>query len=282
MVADFGNKRFFILYGPGGVGKSSVISIICSVSSNEKVTLASSFIAKRRDGAKNYSNTMPLDTLGKISCSKLVHIPDVELSKDEELNMQTVKLITGGDQSDYGKVSVTMVTSANVLPNYAKMSDYTRPDRTRRVTVVPTVMKRNTEEAIFKDPDNDTKLRLLSHCIATRIKYDLKPPLSPRALLMTLFQDKFKTALSMVRIDEDSSLLECYIATRALCHRFGIYEGTMQDCLRTVGSCCCVIFCDVYVMKSISLKFKVKVPSGYENIAYTANKQFVKKEGAWA
>ena len=31
IMADFGNKRFFILYGPGNVGKSSVLSIICQI-----------------------------------------------------------------------------------------------------------------------------------------------------------------------------------------------------------------------------------------------------------
>ena len=31
MHTDFGNKRMFILYGPGGVGKSSVVNILATV-----------------------------------------------------------------------------------------------------------------------------------------------------------------------------------------------------------------------------------------------------------
>jgi hypothetical protein len=105
----------------------------------------------------------------------------------------------------------------------------------------------------------DSKLELVALSIATRFKYDHGPPLTPQAVLATLFQGKFPLALLLVLIDSESTVVENYIATRVLCHKFRVSETEMQGCLRTIGSNCCRIFAGVMVISGICLRHKVKI-----------------------
>jgi hypothetical protein len=81
-------------------------------------------------------------------------------------------------------------------------------------------------------------MELIALSIATSFRYDMKPPLTTKTLLMTLFQRKFTFASSLVSIDEKSSVVENYAATKALCYKFNIKEQEMQSCLKTVGTKC--------------------------------------------
>jgi hypothetical protein len=56
IMADFGTKRMFILYGPGNIGKTTVVSIIRSLSSNTINDIGGSFMAKRPDVARHFGN----------------------------------------------------------------------------------------------------------------------------------------------------------------------------------------------------------------------------------
>lgn len=76
---------------------------------------------------------------------------------------------------------------------------------------------------------------------------------------MTLFQGKYTFAFYLVEIVRDSGIVENYMATRLLCHKFNINEAVMQQCLRTVGSECCKILAGVYVIANIRTKFDVPI-----------------------
>jgi hypothetical protein len=109
------------------------------------------------------------------------------------------------------------------------------------------------------DIREDAKNEILALSMAVRFKYDMKPPLTTKVSLMTLFQAKFTYALSLVAIDKDASLVECYVATRLLCYKFSIPDIQFQDCLKTAGSECCSKFSGVYVIARITTRHKVKV-----------------------
>jgi hypothetical protein len=106
--------------------------------------------------------------------------------------------------------------STNSLFTYKQMSHYTKADRTRRIVVVPSVQKRAVRDRHFIETGDSDKLELLSLAIGTRIKYDIKPPLTTRALLMTLFQAKFIYALSLLVLAGDLTILST-ICGEALC-----------------------------------------------------------------
>jgi hypothetical protein len=63
--------------------------------------------------------------------SRMVDISDVEAKLGDELNIQTVKAITGGDDVGGMKVSTSIVCSTNELFMYKDVRDYTRADRAR-------------------------------------------------------------------------------------------------------------------------------------------------------
>jgi hypothetical protein len=144
MFTDYGTKRMFIFYGPGGVGTTSVVNIICSIGSNVLVQIPGRFKAKKGTIARNYGNSLPEVIKATLPNTRLALVSDVEVTSDDEhLNVQTVKELTGGDEGPHGRVSVTSIMSLNKLFSYEFQGDYTLADRTRHVTVIPTVLKRS-------------------------------------------------------------------------------------------------------------------------------------------
>lgn len=260
ILADFGNKRMFMLYGPANIGKTTVINIIESLASAKVPKIEPRYFAKDVSAKRNYGNSLTEQTIGLFASTRLVTVGDLEITDESEhINMQTVKEITGGDQGSSGIVSVTILVSVNRLFNYEFMEEYTASDRTRRVNVVPTVLQRaNKRDLMLRDTTSEEKSELIAMAIATRYKYD-KPPLTTMAVLMTLFQAKFKYALSIVCIDEEASLMENYAATRVLCYKFNISEYDMADCLRTIGTKCIKLFLNVPVIANVCLKHRSKV-----------------------
>ena len=136
-----------MLFGPGNVGKTSVVNIIASLSSNVLVQVQGRYMAKSQNANRNYGNSLPDYIKASLPNSRLVVVGDVEMTnEDETINMQCVKELSGGDQGPHGTISVTSVMSANRLFNDKYMADYTRADRTRRVVVVPTVIQGSSRD----------------------------------------------------------------------------------------------------------------------------------------
>lgn len=248
MLYDSPNKRLFMFYGPGGVGKSTVANILGAVVGGTIPSLASQFVAIN---PKSFSrSTLGKSQLMQAASSRLVNIPDVEARKDDELHIQNVKSLTGGDAVDGIKVSTTLVTSVNKLFRYESQVDYTQPDRIRRVIVIPTVVERdgvNVDNApLFQNSLDE----LVQFAIRTRIKHKL-PPLKADALLATMFQDRYKDALELITIDYEAALHECMTATMLLCWRFDIQLEVMSRCLKVAGCSCAVISAETYFIAHI-------------------------------
>ena len=138
-IADFGNKRMYILKGPGGIVKSSVINIINAALGGMPCNLDSTLALSNKKMI--YKSCVSLDkcNLLKIASKCLVLLSDLDITPDVKIDMQTVKVLTGGNTTEGIKLSTTVICSMNKLPHYDKMSDYTRADRVRRIVVVPTI-----------------------------------------------------------------------------------------------------------------------------------------------
>ena len=177
--------------------------------------------------------------LMKAASSRLVKLGDVEPRPGDVLHMQNIKVLTSGDEIDGMKVHTTLIMTTNELFHYEDMSDYVRPDRLRRVVVVPSVVERDGSNIDFA-PLHQTSLdELVQFAVRTRIKHR-RPPMKPDVLLASLFQSRYKDALEIVCIDEGAALFECMTATMLLCWRFGTEVDELSKCLKWAGCCCAV------------------------------------------
>jgi len=93
----------FILYGPGGVGKSSVVNILTSAVGGSITKLSSHVILVN---PSSFSQSMVSSAvLFDSATSRMVTTADIEMLKDKILNMQTIKAMTGNDMSEGGHQS---------------------------------------------------------------------------------------------------------------------------------------------------------------------------------
>eukprot|EP00957_Ditylum_brightwellii_P068795 5222498-Ditylum_brightwellii.AAC.1 len=141
MLYGSNNKRLFIMYGPGGVGKSTVANIMHAVIGGTIPTIGSDLVCMN---LKSYhQKILSKSHLVKVASSRIISLGDVEPKPDSVLHMQNIKLMTGGDEAHGMKVHTTLVMTANKLFHYSNLNDYVRPDRSRRVVVVPSVAERD-------------------------------------------------------------------------------------------------------------------------------------------
>ena len=139
VMADYGNKHMFMLYGPANVGKSTVVNIITSLVLFSPVKLSPMLLAKDGKSRRSYGNTVPPEFVAELASTRQVLSGDLEITDaSEHLNIQTLKETTGGDRGPNGCISVTMLTCVNTLFTYEFLEDFTASDRTRRVNVIPT------------------------------------------------------------------------------------------------------------------------------------------------
>jgi ABC-type branched-subunit amino acid transport system ATPase component len=81
MLYDSTNKRLFILYGPGGVGKSTVVNIIGAVVGGTIPTLGSQFITV---SPKSYNRcVLHKSQVTAEASSRLMKIPDVDVRRGD-------------------------------------------------------------------------------------------------------------------------------------------------------------------------------------------------------
>jgi replication-associated recombination protein RarA len=65
VLADFGVKRCFLLYGPGGGGKSTLANMIKTCISDKVFDLFGDNFLKHSDEGKGYTNNLTMEQLGK-------------------------------------------------------------------------------------------------------------------------------------------------------------------------------------------------------------------------
>ncbi len=126
--------------------------------------------------------------------------------------MQNIKSLTGGDEIGGMKIHTTLIMTTNSLFYYDDLNDYVRPDRLRRVVVVPTVLERDGPNVDSVPLHQESLDELVQFAIRTRIKHK-RPPIRSDALLATLFQARYKDALELICFDEEAALHECMTAT---------------------------------------------------------------------
>ena len=235
-LADFGNKRMFVLYGPGGIGKSAIVKIFKEMV-GQTHDLHNKFIVQNPQSYAN--NDVATNALLECASARMVFFSDFEVREGDELNMKTIKALTGDDMADGVSVSVTIIGTSNHLPRIKSVAAHVKPDRARRLVMVPTVTKRHMDDVSTIPIDSDSINQLAYLSMVVRISYD-KPPLATSALLYSLFLNKIGEALQLICVDDKASRMECVSATMILCWHFGIDIDDMDNSLFRMGSDCTI------------------------------------------
>ena len=269
MLYDSNNKRMFILYGPGGVGKSTVANIMNAVIGGTIPSLSSELVAVNPRSFRR--DVLNKQHLMKAASTRLISLGDVEPRPGDILHMQNIKVLTGGDEVDGVKVHTTLIMTANKLFHYGDLNDYIQPDRLRRVVVIPSVAERSGVNADIPPLHQDSLDELVQYALRTRITHK-RPPLRVDALLASLFQSRYTEALEVVCIDEEAALYECMTATMLLCWRFGLEVEQVSKCLKWAGCCCAVESGGVYFIARIK-------PLAGANINHTFEDPNVRSHG---
>ena len=84
IVADFGDKRAWLLYGPINTGKSKVGSIIRAAASPDVVSVPVQYIVDKHDATRHYGNTIPLRDLSRILSVRLAVSGDLEIKRPRD------------------------------------------------------------------------------------------------------------------------------------------------------------------------------------------------------
>ena len=199
IVADFGDKRAWLLYGPSNTGKSKVGSIIRAAASPDVVSVPVQYIVDKHDATRNYGNTIPLRDLSRILSVRLAVSGDLEIKRPrDEKNIQSIKECTGGDEREVGNGSTILIMYANILPEYDMMSSYTRPNVTRRLVVLPSIRERTNASLSTVLTDEYSLRGLRAAAIRIRACYDMKPPMTVTTVLHTLFSGNIAYALNII------------------------------------------------------------------------------------
>ena len=189
IMSDQGQLRLWILHGPGGVGKSTVVSLIVRLLGDGVYTIAPQKLLLDGHGTSRAQQLQQADMLGMASC-RVVVANDVHVDNNvnsQRLNDQSIKCITGGDSMYNVRVECNVLACMNTLVTNTSPGTYVKPESLRRVMVVPTVNERTTTDRTSIPTSEDDVKELLAGSVATRLYYE-KPPMEINALIATIFQ----------------------------------------------------------------------------------------------
>ena len=175
------------------------------------------------------------------ACSRLAICNDVEVTENSGINMQVLKILTGGDSFNNMTVRTTMITCMNKLVANTDVKAGMRVHKVRRIMVVTTVDRRaSTTRGTFNGTSNAKKESIM-HALTMYVNYAL-PPMTTCGLLHSLFHVIYSDVCNIVKMDGGSLNLDCILATAYLCARYGISFSDLQMCLSFVGTCCCIMY----------------------------------------
>lgn len=117
----------------------------------------------------------------KVASSRLVSLGDVEARPGDVIHMKNIKVLTGGDEINGMKVYTLLIMTASKLFKYDDLNDYFRPDRLRRIVVVPSVVERQGTNIYFAPLHQESLDELIQFDVRTKIKHR-RPPLKVNAL----------------------------------------------------------------------------------------------------
>lgn len=176
--------KFTLLYGTGRNGKSTMVNIITDCLGTSAVGTLDDRDLKGEDYTGNVSDALKR----KCVSSRLIMGGEMRMA-DYGINLQLVKLMSGGDRLEYNGISFTPFAAMMGCSN-SLMDPYTTPEygtvaMSRRIVVLE-MDKTFTDGDTAPIASDDDKVKLVSAAVYVRARYDTLPMLSVKSLLYTL------------------------------------------------------------------------------------------------
>jgi hypothetical protein len=178
-------SKFLLLYGPGGTGKSTLISAIEDIFRGCSGTLLSSTLVGK-------GNTLSAETCRTIASNRIVTAGDLNL-EGSQLNIHAIKEITGHDSVSIPPIKVrtrcSLVCASNDLPNPITQPTFCTSAVSRRIVVIPMNIKTSAistaDRPTVERPDSTPDLiEFLYSCLNVYIERPYSIPMSMRSLLL--------------------------------------------------------------------------------------------------
>lgn len=200
-------SKFMLLYGPGGTGKSKVLSAIEGAMDGCSGTIRPGQLIETKPDIN-------INTAKTLVSNRIITAGDVNLV-DGKLNLHTIKEMTGHDSIVIPPMRVatrcSVVASSNNLPDPLEQTEWTSTAISRRMVVI--VMNVRAASLPPKEkPDNvEDNLDFLMHCVYLRLtKFNM--PVSTRCLLYTLLGAMYHKVSEDIVVDTDATIQEIFDA----------------------------------------------------------------------
>ena len=153
-----------MFYGPGGTGKSTLISVIENVFKGCCATIKSSVLTERRLDLKTQT-----DTDKAVASNRILTVGEMNLATSD-LNIHTVKELTGHDSVFIPPVRVatncSVIAACNNLLHPEKQSDWIMTSVTRRNVVILCNVKFRLIPKRQQPGDEEDILDFLIECVS--------------------------------------------------------------------------------------------------------------------
>jgi DNA polymerase III delta prime subunit len=238
-VIDPGATSKFLLYGPGGTGKSTVIKAIERLLIGCCSTIKPGTLTDPRDDIN-------LDTAKAIASNRMLTAGEINLESNK-LNLHNVKVMTGHDTISVPPIKVatrcSIVAGCNDLPDPSAQKSWTSTAISRRMVV--TIMDVKTSAIPKRQmPDSVEDLQdFLMSCVYIKLTYP-SMPISTRCVLYTILGDRYNYVHEKIEISEGVSDQDMFDANTQIeiylnlpLHLLGELASVIStDTVKTIGT----------------------------------------------
>ena len=241
MLLDQGQRRLWTLYGPGGVGRSRIVSMILRLLGNAACSIQSLQLITTTQTARYTHLTTQQMLASSISGHRGVLANGVNLdphNDQERLNIQLMKALVGGESSiNETQLQCNVIACMATLVANRDPHTFTKPEHPRRIVVILTVSEHSTStdctSSVPTSPDN---MRELVHAaLATRL-HCVTLPMEIDALISTIFQRRYNIVWKLIRYNESVSMCDAIYTNSMLYAKYGILSiRNLSSLLQYIG-----------------------------------------------
>jgi energy-coupling factor transporter ATP-binding protein EcfA2 len=214
--------KFVVLFGPGGTGKSTILSLIDSMMKGCTGVISSGVFT-------GTASDIPVTALTQATSKRVAVTGELDVA-GKKLNLHAIKGLTGGDKVQIPPVRVatkcTIVAAANDLPGVAEEPEWYTSQIARRVIVLPFSVNA-TEIPYAEMPTNPIDILDFSmKCVDVRIR-NMEMPISTRALLISLLGDSYTIIKDRIRDNELANDQQVMDANYRIEMALGLEQGSL-------------------------------------------------------
>jgi energy-coupling factor transporter ATP-binding protein EcfA2 len=221
------SAAFVLLYGRGGNGKSTLLTMINQVLTGSCGPVDMSSVAI------NTAPRMPAKTIQQMMSNRILTCGDVDL-RHGYINEHYLKVATGGDTVSLAPFSVrltgTAIVGSNYLPSSNVCAGMSSEAVQRRYMVIPMDVDALTLPPFEFTVNHADHVSWLYRCLHYRLTYT-RAPMITRSLLMTVYCREYIIFADYIEYVDNASLVEVLGANLLMCTLTGRDMATVSSML---------------------------------------------------